>query len=164
MDILVILSSLSALACALVAGVFLAFSDFLMRSLDRTSARGGVEAMQIINREVYRTIFMVLLIGMAIVAPVLAGFAYQTRSGPPATAIIVGSAIYLVGVFGVTLACNVPRNIRLDKLAPRGGNAAEYWTRDFYPRWTLWNHVRTAASVLAAVAFHVGAMLTTESL
>ena len=30
----------------LVAGVFLAFSDFIMRSLSLTSSTGGVEAMR----------------------------------------------------------------------------------------------------------------------
>ena len=37
---------ISVLAYALVAGVFLAFSDFIMRSLAITSGSGGVEAMR----------------------------------------------------------------------------------------------------------------------
>ncbi len=156
-----IASSLSAFACAVIAGVFLAFSDFVMRSLDRTSDGSGIEAMQIINREVLRTIFMVLLIGMAITAPVLALFAYHTQPGPPAMAIIIASAIYTFGVFGVTLGFNVPKNQRLDKLTVPGATAENYWKQEFYPNWTVWNHVRTAASALAAIGFFIGAILTT---
>ena len=156
-----IASSLSAFACAIVAGVFLAFSDFVMRSLGRTGDSGGIEAMQIINREVFRTVFMVLLVGMAVIAPVLALFAFITQSGLPAITIIVASCIYTVGVFGVTLGFNVPRNKRLDSLAARGAEAESYWQQEFLPNWTLWNHVRTVASALAAIGFFFGAILTT---
>ena len=70
-NIMVLASSFSAIAYALVAGVFLSFSDFVMRSLDKTESSGGVAAMQHINREVFRTLFMVLLIGMTVLSPVL---------------------------------------------------------------------------------------------
>ncbi|MEP0640528.1 MAG: hypothetical protein ABJC93_16505, partial [Roseobacter sp.] len=53
------------IAYALVSGVFLAFSDFIMRSLAHTGGIGGVDAMQAINREVFRWVFMTLFIGMA---------------------------------------------------------------------------------------------------
>jgi len=49
-----VLTQFAILAYALVGGVFLAFSDFIMRSLSLTSGVGGVEAMQVINREVFR--------------------------------------------------------------------------------------------------------------
>jgi len=55
----------SIVAYALVGGVFLAFSDFIMRSLSHTGGVGGVEAMQVINREVFRWVFMTLFLGMA---------------------------------------------------------------------------------------------------
>ena len=57
-----ILLQFSVLAYAALAGVFLAFSDFIMRSLARTSGTGGIEAMQIINREVFRWVFMTLFL------------------------------------------------------------------------------------------------------
>ena len=43
---------------ALLAGVFLSFSDFVMRSLAATQPAGGIEAMQQINRKVFRTLFI----------------------------------------------------------------------------------------------------------
>ena len=61
----------SSLAFGLLGGVFLAFSDFIMRSLAQVSGSGGVEAMQAINREVFRIVFMVLFIGMAPVSVLL---------------------------------------------------------------------------------------------
>ena len=44
----------AVLAYGLLGGVFLAFSDFIMRSLSLVGGYGGVEAMQVINREVFR--------------------------------------------------------------------------------------------------------------
>ncbi|MGE5617614.1 MAG: anthrone oxygenase family protein, partial [Candidatus Woesearchaeota archaeon] len=56
---------------------------------------------------------------------------------------------YLVVSFGVTAACNVPRNERLGRLEASTPAAQQYWPR-YLREWLLWNHVRTAASVLAA--------------
>jgi hypothetical protein len=69
------LMQFAILAYALLGGVFLAFSDFIMRSLSLTGGTGGVEAMQVINREVFRWVFMVLFLGMAAASLVIAGYA-----------------------------------------------------------------------------------------
>jgi len=58
------------LAYGIVPGVFLALSDFIIRSLSRT---GGIEAMQVINREVFRWVFMALFRGLAPVSLLIAG-------------------------------------------------------------------------------------------
>ena len=39
----------AVIACALVVGVFLTFSDFVMRSLNWSSPEAGIEVMQSIN-------------------------------------------------------------------------------------------------------------------
>ncbi len=52
------------LATAFVGGALLAFSDFIMRSLNASSTAVATESMQMINRGVYRTIFMALFIGI----------------------------------------------------------------------------------------------------
>lgn len=153
-----IAASLAALACAFVGGVFLTFSDFVMRSLDQAHERGGIEAMQIVNREVFKGLFMFLLIGMSVAAPALALAARAIVPGPAAAAMTFAAGSYMLGVFAVTLLFNVPRNVRLDRLDPAVPAAAQYWTQDFYPRWTAWNHVRTAASALAASGFLLAAV------
>ncbi|WP_298432569.1 hypothetical protein [uncultured Jannaschia sp.] len=66
---LLTLTQFAILAYAALGVVFLAFSDFIMRALARTS--GGAEAMQSINREVFRIAFMALFLGMAPLSLVL---------------------------------------------------------------------------------------------
>lgn len=43
---------------------------------------------------------------------------------------------------------NVPMNDALATATPTAENAALLW-RGYSPRWTLWNHVRTVASIIA---------------
>lgn len=140
----------SVMAYALVAGVFLTFSDFVMASLGAAAPAGGVEAMQIINRKVFRTLFMVMLLGMTLASPMLAAYAYWELSGPAVAWVVTGGAVYFVGTFLVTMVFNVPMNVRLDRMDHQSAEAAAYWQR-YVPVWSFWNWVRTTASAAAAV-------------
>ena len=144
------LSQFSIIAFALVGGVFLAFSDFIMRSLGTATSTGGIEVMQAINREVFKWVFMTLFLGMAPVSVVVIGYAYMNLTGPPAILIMLAAGLYLVGVFGVTLAFNVPLNNRLAGMDFTSEAASDFWNTRYLPDWTFWNSVRTSASVLAA--------------
>lgn len=156
--ITLVVYAMATLITAMISGVFLAFSDFVMRSLSAASPRSGIEAMQLINRKVYKSIFLVGLLGMAPVAAALAVYAWIAIQGPAQTWFIAGGAIYVIGTFLVTMLGNVPMNQRLDAMATDGAPARDYWTT--YARfWTLWNHVRTAASALAAASFLIGLVL-----
>lgn len=147
------LTSFSVIACGLVSGVFLTFSDFVMRSLHKSEREAGIEAMQIINREVFRTLFMVLLIGMSALSPILVWLALQAPQGSPPYWVVLGSCIYILGVFVVTVFGNVPMNTKLDRLDHTSTEAAAYWAKTYYPRWTLFNHIRTFGAAAAAVCF-----------
>jgi uncharacterized membrane protein len=153
-DWFLIASQVSVIACALVAGVFLTFSDFVMKSLAATKPAGGIEAMQVINHKVFKTVFMVLLLGMSALSPLLIAYGYFYVPGAASAWVIAGGAIYLAGVFLVTIICNVPMNQRLDRMDHTSHDAASYWRR-YVPAWSFWNHVRTAASAGSAVCYLV---------
>lgn len=148
----------AVIGCGLVAGVFLAFSDFVMKSLYAASPAGGVEAMQMINRKVYGSIFLTLLIAMAVASVGLALYAALGMTGPPAVWIIAGCTLYAIGVFLVTVVFNVPMNQRLDAMNHASVETAAYWST-YATSWTLWNHVRTFASAGAAICFLIGCIV-----
>ena len=154
----VIVVQISVIACGLVSGVFLTFSDFVMRSLDGAKTAAGVEVMQVINREVFRTVFMVLLLGMSALSPFLMAYAYVGVSGAASVLIGAGGAIYLIGVFAVSLIFNVPMNKRLDRMDYAGAEAAAYWNGTYMPRWTFWNYVRAIAAAASAICFLTAGM------
>lgn len=145
-----LLMQLSILAYALVAGVFLAFSDFIMRSLAITGGVGGVEAMQVINREVFRWVFMTLFLGMAALSVVIAAYAWMGVNGPAGMLILAAALMYLVGCFGVTVVFNVPMNEALAGMDLSSDATRDYWRQTYVPRWTFWNSVRTAAAAISA--------------
>ena len=152
---LLISTQIAVIATGLVAGVFLTFSDFVMRSLAASQPVAGTEAMQMINRKVYNSVFLALLLGMT-GGSILLAVAGMTTGGPAAPWLIAGGAIYLVGVFVVSVIGNIPMNKRLDVLPPGVAPTDAYW-RHYARVWTRWNHVRTISSTAAATAFLIAA-------
>jgi uncharacterized membrane protein len=157
-QLLIATLGIAALAAGLVAGVFLTFSDFVMRSLAAAEPRGGAEAMQEINRKVYRSIFMVLLLGMVPVSVVIAFFGIASVPGLAGITMTLGGAFYTIGVFLVTVFFNVPMNKRLDAMDISRPATLDYW-RLYARRWTWWNHVRSATAAMAAITFGASAIL-----
>ena len=89
-----VLCEASVIVCGVVSGVFLTFSDFVMRSLGAARTAAGVEVMQFINREVYRSVFMFLLLGMSAFSLFLVVYAYFRLAGPATSWVMAGGTIY----------------------------------------------------------------------
>ena len=142
-----------ALGCGLVGGLYFAFSAFIMRALAGIDRAAGIAAMNAINTVILRSPFMPLFLGTTLgcAALVVAG-AMQAGSTRGAL-LIAGGLVYVLGMFVVTMAFNVPLN---DALLRGGESDAATWQR-YLASWTRWNHVRTAAS-LAATALFIAAL------
>ena len=142
------LKLVAVLGCGLMAGVFFAFSVFVMGALARLPASQGVAAMQSINITVINPVFMLVFMGTALACLVLGIGAALRLQSPGAWWLLAGSALYLVGTFGVTVAFNVPLNDALAGAKPNTAEAARLWT-SYLSTWTMWNHVRTLAALAA---------------
>jgi uncharacterized membrane protein len=142
------LTFVAALGCGVAAGVFFAFSTFVMPALARLPARQGIAAMKAINVAAITPLFMAALFGTALVCAVLLGWAGWYRP-PGTTCLIAGTVLYLAGTIVVTIACNVPRNDALAALDPEAPEAPVQWA-SYVAGWTAWNHVRTASALTAA--------------
>ena len=147
-----VLTLLGVLGCGLVAGVFCGFSTFVMRALAKLPPAQGVAAMNAINVAAVRPPFMLVFLGSAVLCAVLAVVTFVLLPDEGTVELLLGSALYLFGAFGVTIAANVPRNDALMKLDPKTAEAAGYWPT-YVREWTMWNHVRTVASAAAAVSY-----------
>lgn len=140
------------LSSALVAGVFQSFSDFVMKALIATEPAGGIEAMQMINRTVFRSLFLAMMLALVPITLAFAAYAYYKLSGIAQFWIMSGAVVYVVSVFLVTMIGNVPMNNRLDGMNYVMIEATTYW-RTYGEVWTNWNHVRTLGSAVTAVCF-----------
>lgn len=154
-QILHLLSGVAVITVTLTAGLFLTFSDFVMRSLKLSGPTTGIEPMQMINREIMKSVTMVLLLGNVVLTTGLAGFSYLTTPDSMATPLLIAAAaIYAIGVMGVTMVFNVPMNNRLDKLTHTSLEAATYW-QTYVPRWTFWNTARVLATLASAICLQI---------
>jgi len=146
------LTILAALGAGLVAGIFFAFSSFIMGALGRLPPQGGIAAMQSINVVVLNPLFFLVFFGTAALALVLAIAALLGWSQSGASWLFAGALLYLVGTIFVTIAFNVPLNNKLASVKPSSTEGASVWAR-YLSAWTSWNHLRTAAAFAAAACF-----------
>ena len=149
-----VLTLCAALGCGLIAGVFFAFSSFIMKALARLPPGEGMAAMQAVNVTVLNPLFLGIFVGTAALCATAVVVSLLRWSEPGSAWLLAGGLLYLAGCFLVTMAFNVPRNEALAKLSPADPNAAGLWA-SYLSSWTAWNHVRTAASFAAAASFTV---------
>ncbi|MEU3241876.1 MULTISPECIES: anthrone oxygenase family protein [unclassified Streptomyces] len=147
-----VMAVLGVLGCGLVAGVFCGFSAFVMRGLAELPPARGVAAMNSINAAAVRPPFMLLFVGTAILCAVLGVVTFVLLPEDGSVELLLGSALYLFGSFGVTVAANVPRNEALLRLDPHSPETTTRW-HAYVRGWTRWNHVRTVASAAAAISY-----------
>ncbi|KVP50829.1 DUF1772 domain-containing protein [Burkholderia ubonensis] len=142
----------SAIGCGLMAGVYFAFSTFVMTSLGRLAPAAGVAAMNAINVDIGRSLFMPVFLGTTLASLALAILALLNRSEPGAIWIVAGGAIYVLGMFVVTMVFNVPLNDALSATDASSAEGGAFWAR-YLRDWTVWNHARTVASAAACGLF-----------
>lgn len=138
-----------ALGCALLGGLYFAFSAFIMKALGQIGP-AGIAGMNAINAVILRSWFMPFFFGTTLGCAVLAVAGIVSGEDPRRVFLIAGGIVYVLGMFGVTMVFNVPLNNALASAGP------ENWPR-YLKTWTRWNHVRTLAS-MAASAFFIGAL------
>ena len=147
-----VLTLLAALGAGLVAGIFFAFSAFIMAALGRIPAPKGIAAMQSINVAVLNPVFFSAFFGTGLVALVLVIAAILDWSSPGAVYLVGGALLYIVGCLLVTMVFNVPLNNRLKAVSAESAQGANTWS-DYLSTWTAWNTVRTSASLAASALF-----------
>ena len=133
-----------ALSSALVAGMFYAFSSFIMAALARVPGAEGMRAMNAINVTVITPSFMALFMGTAVLGIGLAIWSLFSIAQTDSQLVLLGALLYVLGCFGVTMVFNVPLN---DQLAAAPTEAL--W-HSYLRTWTMWNSVRTAAAALSS--------------
>ena len=143
---------LSAIGCGLLAGLYFAFSTFIMTALGRIDQAAGISSMNAINVVIVQSLFMPVFLGSTLTSLALAVLAPFRWDEPGAAMWLSGGVLYVVGMFVVTAVFNVPLNNALAAVAPASSEAGTLWAR-YLVDWTWWNHVRTVTSTLAFALF-----------
>ncbi|HEY6125654.1 MAG TPA: anthrone oxygenase family protein, partial [Steroidobacteraceae bacterium] len=98
------------------------------------------------NSVILRSWFMPFFLSTTLGCAVLAIAGIVSADDPRRGLMMGGGALYVAGMFLVTLLFNVPLN---NALASAGN---ENWQK-YITQWTRWNHVRTFASMGSAALF-----------
>jgi uncharacterized membrane protein len=145
------LTLIAAVGAGLVAGVFFAFSTFVMTALRRLPEAQGLAAMQEINLTAPLPPLMSAMFGTAMVCLGVGATALTRLDELVARYRLAGAILYLAGIV-LTMTYHVPRN---NELATGAGPGWPVYAS----RWTAWNHARTVAFLAAAAclgtALHV---------
>jgi uncharacterized membrane protein len=144
----------SAIGCGLLAGLYFAFSAFVMTALGRIDPAAGISAMNAINTVIVQSIFLPLFLALTAASLALAVLAFFRWDEPGAIVMMSGGLLYVAGMFVVTVVFNVPLNDALAAVAPASSEARWLWAR-YLSDWTWWNHARTISSTLAFTLFVV---------
>lgn len=147
---------ISCIGAGIVGGVFFGFSTFVMKALAQLPVTQGVAAMQRINVVVLNPLFLGVFLGTALLSVACVVISVLGWGAERSYLLFASGLLYLVGSFLVTVGFNVPRNENLAKLDPESTQATEYWAV-YLREWSLWNHVRSVASV-ASAACSAGAL------
>ncbi|MGH6736050.1 MAG: DUF1772 domain-containing protein [Methyloceanibacter sp.] len=146
--LLFVLTLVAALGAGLVAGIFFAFSAFIMTALGRIPAPKGIAAMQSINVAVLNPVFFTAFFGTGLVSLAVATAALFNWSSPSALYLLAGALLYIVGCLFVTMVFNVPLNNKLKAVSAESAQGASVWS-EYLTTWTAWNTVRTIAPLAA---------------
>ena len=137
----------AALSSGLMAGVYFAFSVFIMKAFDKIETAQSVAAMNSINEIILRSLFMPVFFGSSIISflLVVVAFVYWGEAG--AGLALIAGMVYFVGMFACTVVFNVPLNNALARLGPDSDNAQQIWSH-YLSTWAKWNHLRTVCSLI----------------
>ena len=134
----------------LMAGIYLAFSSFIMRSFATMPVAHGIAAMNAINATILKSPFMPIFFGSTGASIVLIAVGAWFWGEPGTGQAIAAGATYVVGMFAVTAFCNVPLNNALADVGDDDAHASLVWSR-YLQRWTRWNTVRALASAASFI-------------
>jgi uncharacterized membrane protein len=151
-----ILNFIAIVGTGLIAGVFLAFSSFIMTALGRLPSATGMSGMQMINVTVINPLFMTIFFGTAMISVALTFVAWKSGGNANTTMLVLAAALYVIGTIGITMAFNVPLNETLAAASATNPDSSKLWA-EYLQNWSFWNTIR-GLSACASCASFIGAI------
>ncbi len=134
----------------LVAGLMYSYSCSINIGLKELSNTEYIKAMQSINIAIQNPLFFISFIGLLVLFPISIFQFY----GQPANSfylLVLAMVIYFIGVFGVTVFCNIPLNEQLASFSTITAteNELSVMREVFEKPWNTFHQIRTVASIIS---------------
>ncbi|MEO7767496.1 MAG: anthrone oxygenase family protein [Ferruginibacter sp.] len=148
----------TVLFSALVAGLLYGYSCSVNIGLKALPDDQYLRAMQSINRAIQNPYFFISFIGLVLLFPVTTWLLYPQSPNATFYYFLAASVIYIVGVFGVTVAGNVPLNNVLENfnISLSGLHEIATQRQRFETPWNQFHLIRTIASIASLCLAIVG--------
>ncbi len=148
----------------LISGFFYGWAVSALPGLAPVADRTYVQTMQSINRAILNPLFLVAFMGTPLLLGASTVVEFRSGGGASAWWVTAATATYVLGVFAVTAAGNVPLNNQLDRFVLETAPSDELvrMRSHYETRWNRLHYVRTVASVLALSFAAVAALVATR--
>lgn len=145
---------------ALLTGLLYGYSCSVNPGLGKLPDTMYLEAMQSINREILNPWFFASFIGTLILLPAAAWHSYVHAPKISFLLITAAALVYIIGVFGITAAGNVPLNESLAKFNISMANQVSISAQRklFEARWNNYHTLRTLCAILTLILTIVSAL------
>lgn len=143
-----------------MAGLFYAYSCSVNPGLGRLPDAAYLAAMQSINRAILNPVFFVGFMGPVLLLPLSTWLLFREGVQPAGWWLLAATVTYLLGVFGVTAAGNVPLNNALDKVSLDDSAALAAHRARFERPWNRLNTVRTLCAVATVTLVIIACLLS----
>ncbi|RAV98695.1 anthrone oxygenase family protein [Pseudochryseolinea flava] len=138
----------TALATGLVAGLFYSWTISVTPGLHKLADREYVLAFQAMNKAILNPMFFISFMGSLVLLP-LATWTNYGNDIPKFYLLVGATVLYFLGVFGTTVAGNVPMNESLAAFDVDSASLSQIAEQriSFESRWNFLNTIRTYCSI-----------------
>ncbi|ATL46045.1 hypothetical protein COR50_02080 [Chitinophaga caeni] len=143
-------SIISIITCGLIAGIFFAFSIAINPAFSKLDDLAYIKAMQHINESIQNLLFLACFLLPCFLLPVSAWLNFKQGAIAAAWLFTIAALLYIIGVFGLTIAVNVPLNNQLATLTIHGEQLSIV-RHQFSGKWNLAHTWRTALSIVVFI-------------
>jgi len=144
---------IAVLLSGLVAGLFYAFQYSVINGLGLLGDKAYLSSFQAINKAILNPVFYASFMGCLVILPIASWLTYQNGDSTAFIYLLAATALYFVGVFGVTIFGNVPLNETLARFNIPEATPKELASlRELFESpWNRYNLIRTIAAIFSFI-------------
>jgi len=150
-NLLQLLQFTAILFTGLLAGLFYGYDCSVIKGIGNLQNEVYLQSFQSINKAIQNPYFFTSFIGSLLVLPVVSWLNYTNSHAIPFYLLLSASLVYFIGVFGVTIFCNVPLNERLANFHISSATKSELTAmrKLFETTWNKYHTIRTVSSIIS---------------
>ncbi|WP_257668956.1 anthrone oxygenase family protein [Parapedobacter tibetensis] len=137
----------------LLAGLFYGYQCSVINGLGRLNDKAYLLAFRSINKAILNPVFFLSFMGSLFILAISTFVFYKTGDTQILPYVVTSLIIYAIGVFGITVAFNVPLNESLasSDINTLSANQLKEMRLQFEGTWNKWHLIRTIASIASFI-------------